>query len=165
MAHSPQKQLDVRNSYVNEQSDLKSAAKAHGVSYATARNWKRKAAEEGDNWDTAQNALLIGQGGKKELINQVIQKFYIQSERIFESIEKTEQLKPEVMVDLMVRWADAMSKVSKTLGTSNDFNKIGFALELLQFMSTFIREQYPQHAEAFLEILEPFGREVTKTYG
>ena len=77
----------------------------------------------------------------------------------------TAQLKPQDMVDLMSKWADSMSKVSKFLGTSNNFDKIGFAMELLQLLSTFIRNDYPQHAHVFLEILEPFGREVSKTYG
>ncbi len=165
MAHSSKTQLAVRSSYVNEQQDLTVAASMHGVSYGTARNWKKRAKEEGDDWDTARNALLLSQGGKKELLNQVLERFYIQSERIFESIEKTEQLQPQEMVDLMSKWADSMSKVSKFLGTNNDFNKIGFALELLQLLSTFIRNDYPQHAHVFLEILEPFGREVSKTYG
>ncbi|GEA12721.1 DUF1804 family protein [Alteromonas sp. KUL49] len=165
MAHSSQKQLDVRSSYVNEQLDLKAAAAFHGVSYGTARNWKKRALDEGDNWDTARTALLLTNSGNKEFINQVIQRFYIQSERIFESIENTTNLDPNQMVELMAKWADSVSKISKHLGTNNDFNRIGFALELLQLLSTFIREQYPQHAQAFLEILEPFGREVTKTYG
>jgi len=165
MAHSSQKQLDVRSSYVNEQLDLKAAAAFHGVSYGTARNWKKRALADGDDWDTARNALLLAQGGKKELVNQVLERFFIQSERIFKSIEDSEKLDPATMIDLMAKWADSMSKVSKHLGTGNDFNRIGFALELLQFLSTFIREQYPQHAQAFLEILEPFGREVSKTYG
>lgn len=165
MAHPSQTQLAVRSSYINEQLDLKAAANAHGVSYGTARNWKRKAAASGDNWDTNRNALLAAQGGKKELLNQVFERFYVQSENIFKSIESAENLEPAAMVDLMAKWADAMSKVSKFLGTSNDFDKIGFALELLQFMASFIHEQFPQHTNAFMEILEPFGREVSKTYG
>lgn len=165
MAHTSQTQLAVRSAYINEQQDLKAAAAAHGVSYGTARNWKKRDKINGDDWDTARNSLLLSQGGTKELRNQVIERFFTQSERIFKSIEEAENLKPEVMVDLMAKWTDSMSKVSKVLGTSNDFNKIGFALELLQLMSTFIRERYPQHAQAFLEILEPFGQEVSKTYG
>ncbi|MEC7470545.1 MAG: DUF1804 family protein, partial [Pseudomonadota bacterium] len=111
MAHSSKTQLAVRSTYVNEQQDLTVAAAEHGVSYGTARNWKKRAKDEGDDWDTARNALLLSQGGKKELLNQVLERFYIQSERIFESIEKTEQLKPQEMVDLMSKWADSMSKV------------------------------------------------------
>lgn len=165
MAHTSEKQFAVRSAYINEQLDLKSAASLCGVSYGTARNWKKKAQEQNDNWDTARNSLLLAQGGKKELINQVLERFYIQSERIFKTLEEQEEIEPMKMIDLMTKWSDSVSKISKTLGTSNDFNKIGFALELLQLLASFIRGNYPQHANAFLEILEPFGQEVSKTYG
>lgn len=165
MAHSSQKQLSVRSSYINEQLDLKAAARAHDVGYGTVRLWKKKAKEQGDCWDSARNAMLLAQGGKKELINQVVERFFIQSERIFKSIEDTEHMKPEEMVDLMAKWTDSMSKVSKVLGTDNNFHKIGFALELLQMLGSFIRTDYPQHAQAFLEVLEPFGQEINKHYG
>lgn len=165
MAHSKQTRLTLRSTYINEQCDLKEAAKRLGVSLPTAQRWKSIAKTAGDDWDTARNSLLLAQGGKKELMNQVLEKFFTQSERIFESIEKSENLKPEDMVSLMAKWTDSMSKVSKLLGTSNDFNKIGFALELLQKLGSFVKDHYPQHADAFLEILEPFGQEVSKEYG
>lgn len=165
MAHSSQTQRNVRNGYVNEQLDLKLVASMHGVSYGTARNWKTKAKDEGDNWDTARNSMLLAQGGKKELMNQVLERFFIQSERIFLSIEEAENMKAEDMVDLMAKWSDSVSKISKHLGTNNNFDRIGAAMELLQMLASFIREKYPQHAGVFLEILEPFGQEVSRTYG
>lgn len=165
MAHTSQTQLALRSSYINEQMDLKTAAAIHSVSYGTARIWKKKAKDNNDDWDSARNAMLLAQGGKKELINQVVERFFIQSERIFKSIEQTETMNPETMVDLMAKWTDSMSKVSKVLGSDNNFHKIGFALELLQMLGSFIRKDYPQHAQAFLEVLEPFGQEINKTYG
>jgi hypothetical protein len=165
MAHSAQTQINLRNSYVNEQVDLKLAASMHGVSYGTARNWKKTAKSEGDDWDTARNAMLLAQGGKKELMNQVLERFFIQSERIFLSIEQADNMKPEAAVDLMAKWSDSVSKISKHLGTNNNFDRIGCAMELLQMLASFVRENYPQHAAAFLEILEPFGQEVSRQYG
>lgn len=165
MAHSQQTIMALRSTYVNEQLDLKLAAQMHKVSYNTARKWKQRAKEEGDDWETARNAMLLAQGGKKELINQVIERFFIQSERIFQSIEDADELSPAAMVDLMAKWTDSMSKVSKVLGTDNNFHKIGFALELLQMLGSFIRKEYPQHAQTFLEVLEPFGQEINRHYG
>ncbi|GAB3021443.1 DUF1804 family protein [Bowmanella dokdonensis] len=165
MAHASGKRLAVRSSYVNEQLDLKEAAARHKVSYATALRWKAKAASEGDNWDTSRNSLLLAQGGKKELINQVLERFFTQSENIFKSIDEAENLSPAAKVDLIAKWTDSVSKIQKLLGPSNDFNKIGFSLELLQKLGTFIREHYPQHAHAFIEILEPFGQVLSRDYG
>ena len=75
MAHSTQKQLALRSAYINEQLDLKTAARENNVSYGTARMWKKKAYDNRDDWDSARNAMLIAQGGKKELVNQVVERF------------------------------------------------------------------------------------------
>lgn len=165
MAHSADKKAAIRNSYINEQLDLKAAALKHDISYATARSWKKKALDENDDWDTVRVSLNIANGGTKELRNQVLQRFYTQSEYIFRELENREDLDPMKMIELLTKWSDAVSKVSKTLGVSNDFDRIGFALELLQFLGSFIKESFPQHANVFLEILEPFGQAVAKQYG
>lgn len=39
------------------------------------------------------------------------------------------------------------------------------ALDVIQKLSTFVAEHYPQHLAAFVEILEPFGGEMEKYYG
>lgn len=165
MAHGKAKRLAVRSTYINEQLDLKESAARHDVSYPTALRWKAKALQEGDNWDTARNSLLLAQGGRKELLNQVLERFYTQSESIFKSIDETADMSPATKVDLIAKWTDSLSKIQKLLGPSNDFNKIGFALELLQKLGTFIRDEYPQHAQAFVEVLEPFGQVLSRDYG
>ncbi|MDI7066234.1 DUF1804 family protein, partial [Klebsiella pneumoniae] len=38
-------------------------------------------------------------------------------------------------------------------------------LDVIQKLSLFVSEQYPQHLAAFVEILEPFGGEMEKHYG
>jgi len=38
-------------------------------------------------------------------------------------------------------------------------------MEVLTKLSDFIRENYPQFAPAFVEILEPFGEELSRYYG
>lgn len=39
------------------------------------------------------------------------------------------------------------------------------SMDVMRQLSSFVREQYPQHAAAFLEILEPFGERLVELYG
>lgn len=39
------------------------------------------------------------------------------------------------------------------------------SMDVMRHLSAFVRESYPQHAAAFLEILEPFGDRLVEIYG
>jgi hypothetical protein len=38
-------------------------------------------------------------------------------------------------------------------------------MDVVRRLSGFVRDGYPQHAQAFLEILEPFGDRLIEWYG
>lgn len=44
-------------------------------------------------------------------------------------------------------------------------DRLGLAMEVLRAVSELVRTEFPQHAPAWLELLEPAGRRVAETYG
>jgi len=77
MAIDQKIKTDVRTKYVQGQS-LATAAELVGASYQTARNWKRKAKESGDDWDVARAARRLSGGGMEELTGQVLEEMSTQ---------------------------------------------------------------------------------------
>ena len=58
MAHSQDVRDKVRRAYVFNSLSLEIAAMQGGVSFATARRWKKEASEAGDDWDKIRTMLL-----------------------------------------------------------------------------------------------------------
>jgi hypothetical protein len=52
-------------------------------------------------------------------------------------------------------------RIESGSGRSN----LQLAGDVVRHLSAFVRETYPQHAAAFLEILEPFGDKLVEIYG
>jgi len=46
-----------------------------------------------------------------------------------------------------------------------ELNRLAVASEVLQLLAKFVRDRFPAHATAFMEVLEPFGEELVKVYG
>ena len=44
-------------------------------------------------------------------------------------------------------------------------NELSVALRVIQMLTEFVRRQFPQHAAALLEVLEPFADEVAEKLG
>ena len=54
----------------------------------------------------------------------------------------------------------------KASGASNpELARLAIAMDVLQRQADFIRRRFPDYQHMFLEILEPFGRELNRIYG
>ena len=66
----------------------------------------------------------------------------------------------------MASLSDAFNKMVASAGrVAPKISELGVANDVLQRQAEFIREFYPQHAAAFLEIIEPFGERLVEVYG
>ena len=74
MAHSQETRDDVRRRYI-EGLPLTGAVVGSGVSYDTAREWKKAAKRKGDDWDTARAAYRISDQGVDDLNKQLVEDF------------------------------------------------------------------------------------------
>lgn len=166
MAHNDDKRQALRNSYIYERLDLKAAAAKHTVPYSTARSWKQKAENKGDNWDRARNAARQNAGPAGDFSLQILEDFAIQYQSIMDDIKEDKDMGPVQRTEVMTKLGDSYAKVMKIAGgNDNKIAKLSIALETLKLFSTFIEQEYAHNLEPFSNMLERFGAVVTKHYG
>ena len=83
-----------------------------------------------------------------------------------DSLNANPDIPAEKKVQMLASLADSFNKtVAASRKVLPETSQLATAMEVVQKMATFIREKYPKHAQAFVEVLEPFGEELAKTYG
>jgi hypothetical protein len=165
MAHAPEIKHAVRRSYVMERQPLEVAANKHDVSYNTARAWKKSAKESGDDWDRARAASRMAAGNLGDLTTQVMEEFALLFQVTMEDLANGDY-DGLAKAEAMSRLADAYTKCVKAAGGGDsNIARLAVALEMLGHLVEFVQTHFPQHAEALLEVLEPFGEELNQRYG
>ena len=164
MAHPPEKRMELRTAYIGGL-PLEAAADKVGVPYATARNWFRAARDENDDWDKFQAAsLIVAGGGIEQAIGRIIAASLMRGESLLEVIASTEN--PFEGAKALASLADTLSKLrAASKGMMPEADKLAVAMDVLKRLDGFIRENYPQHAGAFGELLSPFGQDLARAYG
>lgn len=165
MAHDKDTKAGVRRRYIEGQS-LKQACEAEGVSYQSGRTWKQRAEMTGDNWDTARAANRMSQNGVNVLTEAVLEDFIFLYQSTLDEIKATPDIAPLVKVDAIAKLSDAYAKTIKAAAASApELAHLSIALDVTKALAEFIGQHYPQHSAAFLEILEPFGAQLSEIYG
>lgn len=166
MAHGQDKRQAVRSAYIHDRVPLEKAAAVAGIAEGTARRWKRDARKNGDDWDKHRAACLLAGDGVEAIARQMLADYVSQHQLLMECITKSEELGPEKKVSMLASLADSFNKtVSASKRVLPETSELATALAVLSRLSDFVRGRYPQHAAAFLEILEPFGSELERVYG
>ncbi len=165
MAHRPETRNAVRASYVREHQPLEAAADKNGVSYATARTWKKRAKEHGDDWDKARAANRMAEGGLGEITAQLLEDFTLLFKSTVEDIT-TGEYDGLKKAEALSRLSDAYTKTMKAAaGGDPKIAKLSIALETLKLLADHIKENHPDMLERFTNILEPFGAKVNEAFG
>jgi transposase-like protein len=165
MAHPPEVKQRLRALYVHEGQGLEQAAQRLKVSPRTVSRWKQEALEAGDDWDKARAAALLAGEGAEAVSRVVLEEFLKLFQSTLEEVTR-EQLKPLEKAEAMSRLADAYTKTIRAIQKgAPELNRLAVASEVLQLLAKFVRDRFPAHAAAFMEVLEPFGEELVKTYG
>jgi hypothetical protein len=166
MAHPKETRDIVRRAYVFDRLTLEIAAMKAGVSYGTARRWKADAGETGDDWDKAQSAQLIAGGTLEDIARGVLAGLVTQYQATMEELARTEDVKPMEKTKLLASLADSFQKtVSASKKILPETNELAVAMDVLQRLATFVKNNRPEHIQVFAELLEPFGSELSKAYG
>lgn len=164
MAHPPETRMRLRTAYIGGL-PLEQAADNTDVPYATARNWFREARAAGDDWDKFRAAsLIVAGGGIEQALGRIIAAGLMRCEALLERIAALEDAAEAVKA--MAVLGDTVAKL-KAAGKSMmpEADKLGVAMDVLRRLDVYIRENHPQQAEAFAELLPPFGQELAKAYG
>jgi len=165
MAHGKDKVAAVRTAYVHERLPLEMAAAKAGVSTATAGRWKRAAREAGEDWDKLRAACLLAGDGVEAVARQMLADYVVQHKAMMDAIA-TGDMPASAKVDMLASLADSFNKtIAASKRVLPETSELATALSVLDKLGNFIRDRYPQHGPAFLEILEPFGAEIAKAFG
>ena len=164
MAHPPEKRMELRTAYIGGL-PLEAAADKVGVPKDTARNWFRAARKENDDWDKFRAAsLIVAGGGIEQAMGRIIAAGLMRCEALLEELQTLKN--PAEAVKAMATLGDTISKL-RAAGKSMmpEADKLAVAMDVLKRLDGFIRENYPQHAGAFGELLSPFGQDLARAYG
>lgn len=167
MAYDQKIKDAVRADYIFKHLNLKQISKLHSITYDTIRSWKQKAEDNGDNWDTARNAARVANGGGiEEVSNMLIENFAIQTQSVIEAINADEDLPAKEKVAMLTSLSDGYSKLIASVNKSGGkVAPLSIAMNVVRLMTDFIRSEFPQHADVFIEVLEPFGNVLAKELG
>ncbi|WII93177.1 DUF1804 family protein [Kingella negevensis] len=83
----------------------------------------------------------------------------------FEALNNSENGDPIERVQALGSLADAYNKmVAANKKVLPETSELATALKVLEMLGVFVKEKYPKHLAAFVEVLEPFGVEVEKRF-
>jgi len=165
MAYGDEIKRKVRENYIKGM-PLTSAATSVDVPYETARNWKRKAELAGDDWDNVRAAHSVSKSGVKALTAAIIEDFVSLFKSTIDQVKVNEEMPALQKAQIIAQLSDSYAKTIKAAGDSNPkLSALAVAMEVIKKLAEFIRDHYPQLMESYAEILEPFGEEISRTYG
>lgn len=165
MAHPRLKKSEVRRRYVVDRQPLTGAATLAGISYSTARQWKAQALAAGDDWDKARDAETLRDGTAEELTRVVLNEFVPMFRSTIAALAE-DTLSAAEKAEAMSRISDAYAKTVKAAGAVDPaIARLAWAMDVLKALAQFVAREFPQHNDALLEIIEPFGAQMAKEFG
>lgn len=166
MAKNTDTQRTARSEYVFKRQPMTMVALKVGVSVATVRRWKKAAKSQGDDWDMARSANMLAGEGLDAVMTAMVEEFVVMAQNLIEEIKSVEDQPLDKRVSQITSLADAMTKMTASASRiAPKLSELAVAQDVARRLSDFIRENYPQHAEAFLEVLEPFSIHIAEVYG
>lgn len=158
MAHPKETQLALRAAFLGG-SPLDLAAVQVGIGTATARRWKADALASGDDWDKFQKAsLIVAGGGFDQAMGRVAASVILRAEAIMERLEEP-GIDPIDAAKAIASLADSLGKAKAAMrALMPETDKLGVAMDVIRRLDAFVRENHPQHASFFAEILPAFGQ-------
>jgi len=164
MAHNQETRDRVRQLYI-EGLPLNGAAVTCGVSYDTARDWKKVAKAKGDDWDTARAAYRISDRGVDDLNKQLVEDF---ARQVITTTRELEEGKMPAgdKAQMLAQLADAYAKFSKAFARVNpSFSALSVSLDTLKTIADHLRTNDPAALRAMHPHLDEIGAILGKRYG
>lgn len=165
MAYNAQVRRTVRDSFTRDKLTLHECSKRHKIPYATILSWKRNDTAAGNDWDELRDAHSVQDNSLNDLAPALVHDFTQLYRTTLTDINQ-EKLPAVDKVRILASLSDAFAKFvrSATRG-SPELHKLSVKLETISELVTFVRQRYPEHATAMLEVLEPFGDEIQRRHG
>jgi hypothetical protein len=161
MAKPAEVRVKLRKHYVFDRLSLEQSAKLADVAYTTAKRWKDKAADEGDDWDKLKSASALAGGDVEQLSRQILVEMLVQFNSVLELIKADDGMAAVKRVDLL---SSLMDNIHKSMAAMRRFlpetNAVAVGMHVMRGLAAFVQQRFPEHGAAFIEILEPFGDEL-----
>ena len=166
MAAGAEKKRQARRRYIFDRQSIPTIAVALGVSQSSISRWKRDAKTKGDDWSAARSAHMVAGQGLEAVVSDVVEEFVTLFQATIEDIKTSEKLDASDRVKLMASLSDAFNKMVASAGrVAPKISELGVANDVLMRLADFVHADFPQHNNAFGEILQPFGEKLTEVYG
>lgn len=165
MAYDNATKAKVRAAYIKGM-PLDAASSSAGVPYNTARNWKRKAEAEGDDWDVARRANQLSSGSVVDVMQQVMDSLAQQFAATLTALEDKADMPPLDKANILLKLSDAFVKTMAAAARGNPkLDRLAVAMEVVQLMAAFVGEHYPDIRKRFIDVAQAFGPEVVRHFG
>lgn len=166
MAHDPAHKREARRRYVIERQSLPTIEAALGVKQSTLSRWKREALAAGDDWEQFRKAHLVAGEGIESVLAATVEDFVMFAQATMLKLKSTEEAEPAASIDMLAKIADATGKMVAASGRlAPRLSELGIAQDVLARLANWIGDRYPEHANAFVEILPEFGASLAEAYG
>lgn len=141
---------------------LQQAAEFNDVNYQTARTWKKKSLEDGDDWDKARAASRMAGGAIGDMTAEVLEDFAVLFQSTISEVKDGEYTALQ-KAEVISRLSDAYTKTMKAAGGANPrIAKLAVAMQVIEEFAGYIRKNSPQDLQRFVALLEPFGQHISK---
>lgn len=165
MAHDDKTKASVRRYYVFDCLTLEIAAEKAGVSYNTARRWKREAQARGDNWDTVRDANTMASGKVEDVARGMLTAFVIYFEKTMEELRHTEELPVSEKAKLIQGLGDSYSKmVASSKRLLPEVSELATAIKTMKMFADYVNERRSDLMPEFLDLLDAFGELLHKEF-
>lgn len=165
MAHPKDKKHRARQAYVQNRQALPVIAISLDVPEGTLRRWKTDAAAAGDDWDVARSAQMMRGEGFEAVVSAAVEDFTVMFQATMEALRDNDQMSPAERVKAMASLSDAFNKMIGAAGRASPrLSRLAIATDVIKRFAEFVQAEFPQHSSVFLDVLEPFGQELSKAY-
>ncbi len=163
MAHPKETQLALRAAFLSG-SPLELAAVQCGIGSATARRWKADALAQGDDWDKFQKAsMIVAGGGFDAAMGRVAAAVILRAEAIMEQLGADDEVDAVSAAKAIASLADSLGKAKAAMRSlMPETDRLGVAMEIIKRLDAYIRENNPQLAGPFSELLPAFGQSLSR---
>lgn len=154
----------ARSDFVYRRLTGATIAAAYGISEVTFARWKKKAKENGDDWDMARTAAVMAGEGADVVSSIVLEEFMLQAQHMVHDI-KNGGLDIESKVKLMASLADSMTKMAAAASKlAPKISELGVAQAVVEELVDFVRDRFPHHIEVVQELLGPFADHIAQRF-
>lgn len=165
MAYDNATKAKVRAAYIRGL-PLDAASSGESVPYNTARNWKRKAETDGDDWDVARRANQLSSGTVGDVMQQVMDSLAQQFAATLSDLEDKADMQPMDKANILLKLSDAFVKTMAAAARGNPkLDRLSVAMEVVQLLAAFVGEHFPDLRLQFIDVAQAFGPEVVKHFG